>query len=648
MSLIHWGFVRKLVPLAVLLSLVLAPVTVGQGEDGWTIEEEEPVPQFRLGPTHQGFFTGEVPLNNTTLWTTEFDAAVLSSPVVTDGRVYVGTMDGDIVCMSAYTGNVIWNYSTGGPVESSPAVHDGYVYVGSDDGRLYKLTADTGELRWRFPTGGPIKSSPTVADGKVIVGSNDFNVYCYDIESGDELWNFSTGGYVFSSATVSDGNAYFGSCDGRVYCVNITNGSEVWRFQAEYIPASPVVVGQQVIIGTYDQRVYWLNKVNGMEYMNVSGMVSGAYSSAAVMNGPPVKAPGIGVLYQMTFVADNNGTMYGIGMNGDIFWEQSHPYGISSSPLLVEQERLSDDAFLIYGVLDGTLHMRDIRNPYIFRDAEYAPPVEWSIKLGTSIQSSPFIYHGKVYVGVETANGGKMVCIGDLWPQYEVVITIDTPTVHGDFMEGVVLIEGTFEGLEPDRIAVQFDVPGGPGSSIQEFPEPGRWSTSYLVPAVEGPKTLRIQAWKDGRFVADEVLEVMILVEGWSSINITIDSPVPREKVEGVLLSSGTASSNYTLQGVLVRIGKEGPWVQADGLSNWTAALDTFDLPDGEHKLWVRVTDEHRTEETSVRFRIGDEKKTGGSDIVILEVVALLVLIVVLVVLFRTKPPRVSEKAPAP
>ena len=648
MSRMPWGLGPRLLPMAVLLSLVLAPVTIVQGDEEWTIEMEEPVPQFRLGPTHQGFFTGEVPMNNTTLWTTEFDAAVLSSPVVTDGRVYVGTMDGDIVCMSANTGNVIWNYTTGGAIESSPAVHDGYVYVGSDDGRLYRLTADEGDVRWRFPTGGPIKSSPTVADGKVIVGSNDFNVYCYDIETGDELWNFSTGGYVFSSATVLDGNAYFGSCDGRVYCVNITNGSEVWRFQAEYIPASPVVVGSQVIIGTYDQRVYWLNRWNGLEYMNVSGMVSGAYSSAAVMNGHPVKAPGSGLSYQMTFVADNNGTMYGIGVNGDIFWEQSHEYGISSSPLLVEQERLSDDAFLIYGVLDGTLHMRDIRNPYIVRDAEYVPPVEWSIKLGRSIQSSPFIYHGKVYVGVETAKGGKVVCIGDIWPSYEVVITADSPVVYGEDKEGRIRMSGTYEGVEPDHMKVHFDYPMGPASGHSQFPIPGEWSSSLYGPEFEGLRTLRVQAWKDDRLVADEVFKIMVLVEGWSSIDITIDSPVPREKVEGVLLSNGTAASNYTLQEVLVRIGKEGPWTQADGLSNWTAALDTYDLSDGEHRLWVRVTDEHRTEETSVSFRIGEEKKTGGSDIVILEVVALLVLIVVLVVLFRTKPPRVSEKAPAP
>jgi hypothetical protein len=350
----------------------------------------------------------------------------------------------------------------------------------------------------------------------------------------------------------------------------------------------------------------------------------------------------------MTFVADNNGTMYGIGMNGDIFWEQSHEYGISSSPILVQQHKNPDDAYLIYGVLDGTLHMRDIRNPYIDRDAEYVPPVEWRIKLGTAIQSSPFIYHGKVYVGVETDGGGKVVCIGDIWPQYEVAITADSPVIYGERSEGIAIFSGSIEGVQVDRLYVRFGGPGSAASTLSQFQEPGRWSTSYAYPVTEGPISLRIKAWRDERLLADEVIDVMILVPGWSQIDIDIIDPTPNKKVEGVLLSSGKASSNYTLQKVEVRIGKEGPWLEADGLANWTAAVETYDLSDGSYKLWVRVTDEYRTEETSVRFRVGEEKQTGGLNIGILEVIAFVLLFVIIIVLLRTKPPGVVPTASSP
>jgi outer membrane protein assembly factor BamB len=614
-----------------------------QADVDWTIEWEEPIPQFRLGPTNQGFFAGEVPKDNSTLWSTKFDSSVLSSPVVVDGRVYVGTMGGDLVCLSAVTGNIIWSFPTEGPIESSPAVHDGFVYVGSDDGRLYKINAEDGRRHWWNDTGGPIKSSPTVVGDRVLVGSSDFKMYCFDIETSEELWNFSTGGYVYSSAAVSEGNVFFGSCDGNVYSVNITNGSEVWRFEAEYIPASPSIHSNMLHIGTYDEHFYWIHKNAGTESRNVSGMVSGVYSSAAILGGEGVRSPP-GYRYQMIFVADNNGTMYGMGIMGDIFWEQSHEFGISSSPLLVQQSNdLYDDrmydAYLIYAVQDGTLHMRDIRNPYIDRDTEYVPPVEWSIKLGTSIQSSPFVYHGRVYIGVETDSGGKVVCIGKLWSDQEVLITADSPVLYGVEREDTAVFRGSFEGVEPDYMRVQLWGEGGPAGKTSHFEPPGTWSQSFWYPVTEGPQHLRVWAWKDDRLLADEVFHVMVLVEEWSQIEITIANPSPGDKVEGVLLANGTAASNYTLREVQVRIGDDGAWQTAEGLGDWTAALDTHDLPDGEHTLTVRVTDEYRTQETSVGFRIGDEKQTGGSDIGAYEVGLLLLLIVILVYLFRTKPP---------
>ncbi|UCC92368.1 MAG: PQQ-binding-like beta-propeller repeat protein [Thermoplasmata archaeon] len=603
------------------------------------------MPQFRMGLENHGYFEGKAPQNNTTLWSTRFDDAILSSPVVFEGRVYVGTMGGDLVCLSAVTGNVIWNFSTGGPIESSPAYHDGYVYVGSDDGRIYKIKADSGfrendgALIWWNQTGAPIKSSPTVVGDRVLVGSSDFGMHCYDIETSEELWNFSTGGYVYSAAAVADGIAVFGSCDGNVYAVNLTTGSEIWRFQAEYCPASPLIRSNEVFIGTYDEKFYGINLDTGEETMNVSGMVSGVYSSAAVMHGELVRGPPF-YPEQMMFVGDNNGTMYGIGIEGDVFWERSHAYSITSSPILIQQEANPKDAYLIYAVQDGTLHMRDIKNPYVGRIQNILPPVEWSIKLGTSIQSSPFIYHGRVYIGVETETGGKVVCIGELWPEHEVIVTADSPILYGGKFEGTAIFTGSLEGVEPDRLRVQLWGEWGPAGTITNLQEPGRWSMAFRYPMTEGPQYLKVWAWKDERLLADEVFHVMVLVEGWSHIDIDIENPSHGERVEGVLLATGTAFSNFTLETVQLRIDDDGQWYTAEGLSNWTAALDTHDISDGEHTLWVRVTDEHRYDDVSVVFRIGEDKTTGSSDIGGLEVALLLILIVILVVMFRTKPAR--------
>jgi len=62
---------------------------------------------------------------------------VASSPAVADGYVYVGSLDGNVYCLNAATGDLIWNYATDNLVGSSPAVAGGYVFVGSYDHRVY-------------------------------------------------------------------------------------------------------------------------------------------------------------------------------------------------------------------------------------------------------------------------------------------------------------------------------------------------------------------------------------------------------------------------------------------------------------------------------------------------------------------------------
>jgi hypothetical protein len=58
-----------------------------------------------------------------------------------------------------------WDFPTGGAVVSSPAVANGIVYVGSNDGSLYALSTATGKKLWSYPTGGPIMSAPAVSSG---------------------------------------------------------------------------------------------------------------------------------------------------------------------------------------------------------------------------------------------------------------------------------------------------------------------------------------------------------------------------------------------------------------------------------------------------------------------------------------------------
>src|SRR5258708_2523122 len=81
-------------------------------------------------------------------WTFKTNGAVISSPAVTGGTVYVGSSDGNLYAIDRETGKQKWKFRTQGPISSSPAVANGTVYFLSYDGVFYALSADSGTARW--------------------------------------------------------------------------------------------------------------------------------------------------------------------------------------------------------------------------------------------------------------------------------------------------------------------------------------------------------------------------------------------------------------------------------------------------------------------------------------------------------------------
>ncbi len=628
---------RSLVTVLALLLLMplMALPTVGADE----VSLQEPPPLFRGSMNNLGAVPGSGPVNNTVLWSVGTGDAVLSSPVVVDGRLFVGTMGGKVLCLNAYSGSTRWTFDAEGPVESSPAVADGRMYIGSDDGNMYCLDMYEGTLLWNTTTEGEVKSSPVVADGRVYFGSNDFSVYCLDADRGEVIWEFPTNGYVYSSPALYEDDIYFGSCDGRIYRVNATSGEEVWAFQAEYAPASPAVTEDLVIVGSYDDHLYYLDRATGEEVWNVSGMEGGIYSSAAVWEG--------GGDLPVVFVADNAGTMYFIDQDGEVWEQWSGTGGMTTSPMLALDfvDGPLTGPLLVYADDGGTLYGREVLWPGDTMPAVWDPDVEWNITLGTSIRSSPFLYHDKVYVGATTDDGGVITCIGYLIEGAEGVISVAPTTEYGQKEDGKVQVRGIVEGLVPDVLRVTFE-----GTDQDVEPQTnGLFTALFATERREGPRTVTVRALVDDIVVIEEQAEVLVLVDDWGAPVITIDSPTANSTVDGIVRASGTVTSNYTLRLLAIRWdGDLDNWTsildvgEFDG-QGWNVTIDTHGLEPGEHILEVIADDGYRSSIESIPLNVEKGEDSSGNDIGVYEVVLLILLIIVFVYLLRTKPPRVSE-----
>jgi outer membrane protein assembly factor BamB/predicted phosphodiesterase len=116
----------------------------------------------------------------------------MSSPAISDSRLYIGSLEGAVFGLDASSGAKLWCHQTGealasfapcmragSQVISSPALSGNTVYVGSADGRFYALDTGSGKEMWCHNLGIPITSSAAISGNTVFVAAYDGTVYAF-------------------------------------------------------------------------------------------------------------------------------------------------------------------------------------------------------------------------------------------------------------------------------------------------------------------------------------------------------------------------------------------------------------------------------------------------------------------------------------
>ncbi len=261
---------------------------------------------FRGGPERTGAYEGAgVPLFHGVKWRFHTGAAIISSPAVVDGTVYVGSNDHALYAIDAASGKQKWKLDTRSRVTSSPAVADGTVFFGSYDGLFYAVDAASGALRWKVATGGErryagrrlhgsdptgetmpdpfdvflsspvvwhgavydpivhnqvgIQSTAAAAGGMVFFGCRDSKLYALDAKTGEKKWAFDNhGSWVVGSPAVRDGRVFFATSDsGMFYALDAATGAEIFSLSSNKWPmfSSPALAGGFAYVGTDEGKL---------------------------------------------------------------------------------------------------------------------------------------------------------------------------------------------------------------------------------------------------------------------------------------------------------------------------------------------------------------------------------------------------------
>lgn len=243
-----------------------------QPEELWRFTAEdsgfEATPVVSDGKVYIGDFDGTFYAlhldNGKPVWKKSFkDSGFISSAAVVDGKVYVGDFNGIFRCLNAVDGKVLWEYEARGEMYAGPNVVNGRVLVTTEAGELLSLDAETGELQWRFEIDAPLRCWPTVIDGQALLAGCDSKLHAVELNEGKEVKSMELAGQTGSTPVRVDESVLFGTVTGTFY--RIEDFKEHWSFQDDkgQESFSAATDGEVVVYSSKGKRIYALELQEG-------------------------------------------------------------------------------------------------------------------------------------------------------------------------------------------------------------------------------------------------------------------------------------------------------------------------------------------------------------------------------------------------
>ncbi len=148
------------------------------------------VGQIAIVPTQRGNVLAIDVESQNILWTFSDSAQasdIRSSPAAQGtfengqlkGIAVVTTQNRRVLGLDLQNGKVLWESVLKKRSDGSPIICDGRAWVGAANGQLVAIDLETGLETWAYQMSGQILASPAAADGRLIVATEKGSVFCF-------------------------------------------------------------------------------------------------------------------------------------------------------------------------------------------------------------------------------------------------------------------------------------------------------------------------------------------------------------------------------------------------------------------------------------------------------------------------------------
>lgn len=190
------------------------------------------------------------------LWTLRLPGPPSTSPLVTETRLYVGTLEGsvyayDLASVAAaqsegrlpqYAGTtLVWRYGTSNEIVTAPVTNGKIVVFANRGGSLYAVTPSDRSSVYQFETDAASSAPLELVDDSLLYAVGDNNFYCLNAPTGTTRWLHVAEAPIRTKPCVIDNSVFLTPIDAGLYNLSIESGEELWSVPivTQFIAATP-------------------------------------------------------------------------------------------------------------------------------------------------------------------------------------------------------------------------------------------------------------------------------------------------------------------------------------------------------------------------------------------------------------------------
>ncbi len=223
-----------------------------------------------------------------TMWVSKVDAPMRAAPTARGDRVFVITLNNQLVAYDGRNGNELWDYTGISETASilggaSPAVDQGVVVAAFSSGDVVALKVENGNTIWTESLVGSrrtdavsaltaIRGRPIIDRGRVYAISNSGTFTSIDLKTGRRYWSQDLSSQ--ETPWIAGDYLYVVTPDAELVCVNRMNGNIHWvtalpRWADEeersgnLTWSTPILVSNRLIIAGSNEQAFSISPYTG-------------------------------------------------------------------------------------------------------------------------------------------------------------------------------------------------------------------------------------------------------------------------------------------------------------------------------------------------------------------------------------------------